>query len=668
MTVISGVPDELDGYSRATYISTLNLGAVASGALRRITAFNEANAGSDVAGSIPDVATPVDRDADILADHNRIPGIFADALVTLDDNGHADDLGRYHIDARYSAFLDAFVSAGVEGGAPTDEIFDVALANFDPAFAETFAEVRAQDPDGEIGDLWDAAVSQQVRHDFEELEPHLSDGFDQGGEALSAIMAAIEFRSGALGDGYAEQLYIDRLGVAGIEAVLDEIGLLPPRDDQSIRQDLVEPFAAGFAVAAASGRAGPLIQELTNGSTGSQAYSRLERLGLLLTGAEQPAAFVVPAATTLINFGSLPAEAHRSPRHDVFGDGPIAWEIVGVEALAANAEASAEYVPGGQNANNLRNLIHGPLATFMEDDERVRFHEAAASVLHHAVVTEGEIGTGEERTPTDLLLVDIIELAQHNVPDPMRSGLAALSASTMGRIGDFASEAGGHQGDVLAYFAELSYNEDAADLLLLGAVDQYRVGLEDGIAVFEEYTDDADSTAVLNNHLLQGTSDARALIGTLGAAFDLADVSTEQRHGSMIAALNWVSDAATGAGLAVAPVSGGTGFIAGLTINTVVDIGVDAFGDATRPEATSAEQFIADVIPEIEQLTAQVLFDDPTMRPFIVGEVEGATSADAISFDEFAALAPVSNAAFFQGTASEEAAVLAILREAYFGS
>lgn len=199
---------------------------------------------------------------------------------------------------------------------------------------------------------------------------------------------------------------------------------------------------------------------------------------MLLSGAPQPAAFLVPAANALLveTPGTVDPRIGASAIGDngqnalIFGpDGPGDITVVAVEALGANPEASAQFMGEDQ----VRALVFGSGGVdHYPDGDQTRFLEAAGDVLEHAVITEGVLGTGDDRTPTDEILIDIITVADGDVPDAMKDQLAAISALTMDRIQDFVVEGGDLEDDVQNYFQELSYSETAVERLTLGAMHQ----------------------------------------------------------------------------------------------------------------------------------------------------------------------------------------------------
>ncbi len=618
MTQISGVPDELHGYTAATTGSTFLLSSAAATALAAITAFNDANAGSDVPGAIDDVATPVDEEADVLLDHDRIPAAFADALLALDADGQADTLGRYDIDDRYGAFVASLVAARVERPwADDDMVFTDALQRFDAGFAETFAEVRAGDPTASTDAIWDAAVGEQATKDAEALERAMREGVgaegtgqDAGYVGLAALMDSIGSRSGALG-GYAEQLYIDHLGPDGVSDTLEYIETLAyvdaadgEIDGPDLRDDLLIPFATGFAVAAASPRATPLVEHF---SELDYDQLRARQAAMLLSGAPQPAEFLVPVANALLveSPGTVDPRIGATAIGDngrgalIFGpDGPGDITVVAVEALGANPAASEQFAAMGED--QVRALVFGANAV---DDypygDRTRFVEAAGDVIEHAVITEGTLGTGDQRTRTDEILIDVVTVADGDVPDALKDRLAAVSASSMGRLQDFVVGGGDLESEVpdylenevQDYFAELSHSERAVELLTLGAIDQLAAEGGAAIDVYAGLDHDAPGNVFdLDLLLRDGLSDSRQLLGTLGAAFNDADVDRDAQHASLIGALNWVADEASGY------IPGGK--LVGLAAGEIIDRGVEAFSDATAPSAPDESiEFVEQVGP-----------------------------------------------------------------------
>ncbi len=681
MTQVSGVPDELHGYTTTTANSAIGLGSTTAVTLGAINAFNDANAGSDVPGTIDDVATPVDRYADVLLDHDRIPAAFAAALVALDADGLADGDGRYTADDRYTAFADSLVHARMADPNGTDAaVFDAALTRFDRGFADTYRRVRAIDPSAGSAAVWDAAVGEQARQDAETLERYAREGFADRKErdeyeSMKETLAAVASRSGALG-GYAEQLFIDHLGAGGVKDVLDEIGRMRHERDLPIRADLIEPFAAGFAVAAAAPRAAPMIRELAVYDLGDPDLElQLARVGMLLTGADQPTAFVVPAASTLIRMGGGPPMGLFGPPHSLFGDNPGSWPTIGVEALAANPDASAAYVSAERDNANLEYLVYGPHGegSRLEGGDGQRYQAAAGRVIEHAILTRGTLGTGTDgvHTPTDELLIDVIERSQRNVPDDMKLHLATLTATTpvMARIEDFIAEPGDRlELQTEEYFEELARNDEAMRRLTLGAVVQYNTGVHAGLASLPHL----DTVSVNPTDVIQAldgyTHDGRQLLSTLGVAMSDVDSAQEKAHGAMVSAVTWVAKAGTGMVMTASPFGGPPGVALGLGVNGVVDASVSAFSDATDPDSVNAPNYVGAVERSVRDYTGQALFADPATRALLIADSASTADPATISYADFIAIPEVDQVMDSQADDTRQDSVMAMLAKDYFAT
>jgi hypothetical protein len=683
VTPISGVPDELHGYTAATAHTHLLLSSAAAVALAGIKAFNDANVASDMPGTITDVATPVDLEADMLLAHDRIPAAFADALVALDADGLADTVGRYQIDEQYAAFVASLVQARVDDPNGTDEeVFDAALLAFDAGFAETFADVAAQDPSASTADIWEAAIGEQARRDADLLDLYVSgdagsDGTGQGYAELADLLDSIESRSGALG-GYAEQLYVHQLGAEGVIEFLDYIDTLAALDaldgtidGPDIRTDLLIPFSTSFAVAAASPHAAPMIETLTDLEYDEQAA---RRVAMLLSGATQPTEFLVPAVNALL-VESPPADliggeytvADEGQNGLIFGpDGPDDIRVLAVEALGANPEASEQFAAMGKD--QVQSLIFGADGVgYTGDEDYVRFVEAASNALEHAIITEGALGTDGERTRTDEILIDIIQVAgtvedgktevNDVVPDPLRVELAALSALSMGRIEDFVVAGGPLEADVQAYFAELSLNDSAVETLTLGAMNEFAHDAAEAIEIYSGY---GDGPITLDGELRNGLEGAEDLMGTLSSAFNEAIVDPAEQDAAVIAALHWIADGAAGVGLATSPLTGGSGALAGLGVGALIDLGFTVFDSANEPPPDDSVEFIDDVEAATEAILTRMLYESPDMRAALVAQMpDPATLPDpaTMSYEEFAALNTVDTAA----NTDEESVMIDIL-------
>ncbi|MBA2497901.1 MAG: hypothetical protein H0V33_12555 [Acidimicrobiia bacterium] len=329
--------------------------------------------------------------------------------------------------------------------------------------------------------------------------------------------------------------------------------------------------------------------------------------------------------------------------------------MLAVEALGANPEASEQFAAMGED--QVGSLIFGADGVgYTGDEDYVRFVEAASNALEHAIITEGELGTGGEPTRTDEILIDIIQVGgtvdedgktevNDVVPDRMRNQLAALSVLSMGRIEDFVV-ASPLEADVQAYFAELSLNADAVGTLTEGVMIQLAVNVAEAVETYTHFDEDVTKPeSDLEEALVNGVLDTSDLMRTLGAAFNEASVDAQARDDAIIGVLNWIGDGAAGVGLATTPLTGGTGALVGLGVNGVIDLGVAIFDDANEPPPDESIEYVETIDSATEEVLARVIYENPEMRARLVDEnfADNASQPDAttMSFEEFAALEKV---------------------------
>lgn len=415
---------------------------------------------------------------------------------------------------------------------------------------------------------------------------------------------------------------------------------------RNLHDHLLVPFATGFAVAVQSHGAAPLIEHFTDIDDNDR---RIPLTAMLLIGAPQPTEFLLPAVTTFLV--EEPSTMH--------------FIAVAAEALGANPEASEQFAARGER--EVRILALGPGPTYQSDPDHARFVAGAANALEHAIITEGTLGTGDQRTRTDEILIDLITVADGDVPHVMQERLAAISASTMGRIQDFIVPDTPFRAEAQAYFGELSHNDNAVRLLTAGAVDQLAVDTAAAIDTYAGLDHDARGNAItLNNTLSHGLEDARTLLGTLGAGFNDAHVGDAERHEALIGALNWVGDGAAGLGLAASPLSGGAGALAGLGVNGVTDLVIDRIGDVTAPsDLDDSRAYVEGIGPSTEAALARLVYDNPETRAQLVDVAfdDDAVEPDpsTISFEQFSGLDSVQIITGITGTSVQQSAILDIL-------
>jgi hypothetical protein len=166
--------------------------------------------------------------------------------------------------------------------------------------------------------------------------------------------------------------------------------------------------------------------------------------------------------------------------------------------------------------------------------------------------------------------------------------------------------------------------------------------------------------------LRTATNDSRELLGALGVGFEEGDASDEERHGAMVAALNWVGDTGADLGLAAAPLTGGTSVLAGLGVNAALDVLIGAFADATAPEASDGETFVDDVRPAVEELTGGLLYANPDVRAALVADSGSSADPTTITYDDFLALDKVTQVIGSQGDTAQAGTLLEVLRNGYY--
>lgn len=488
----------------------------------------------------------------------------------------------------------------------------------------------------------------------------LDEGFLDAYPQLAAVLARIRDRAAA-DPVYGQALFVAHLGEDGLRQVLDTIAaygqakhqlLLAGQDHPltalNLHRDLVVPLGRAFGQLSEPDSCHVLADRLLD----VQSPIQQRQLAMLLSaGGHNPdwtarAASQLLTADPMFNFLIGPEGWGSS---QLLGNRFGSYEIVAVTALANDRDASFAFLTA--SPANVDALIWpaGRLdATGWDGASELEvFAERAGRVMERGLQELPHLpgATQAQRQAAAQVWDGIVERVgeRGRVPDELKRQLAGLAAMRMvvDGFGDQIADTkvdDSYQEKVRAFFKELSHDDQAAALLMLGGLDYLQAVIARDAARYFPTLDPTQASAsefmaVLN----MAESDARAVLVAIGSGLDDARVSDQAQHAALFGAINFIGDTAVGLGVAASPLSGGTSALVGLTLRGSVSTVSGWLEGGTRPgRADDLQGFRSNTAEPMQSIILRTLFVEEGSRASIA-RAHG-IDPDTVTFEEFVEL------------------------------
>lgn len=560
MGAVSGNPELLEGYTRATETTIAPAETARSEASSAISTYNGASP-NDLGTSVGDVAGPVGDVLAELATFDQRPAALAEALRALDRDGGID--GVYEVDA--AGLVTAMIAERLE----------------DPSATTT--EIRAR-----------AAAQEITRLSAEEPS-------SENYAALRQVMEEVE--RGTYTPGFAGAFF-DELGQDGLEdfsALAGGYRETIAEPDGTLHVDalneLVRPMARLFAVASSAGE----VETIEQGLLDSDSTEGRITTAMLLTDGYADPEWTALAAEKILRPGDAMDNYNLLLGLGLDHEAFVTAEEHALKALARQPEAAWHFAVRGDNVEVL--LRPADHLEFYSDERGVNADAAAVLEAGLAAYPRYDPDPAHEAATNAAIARMIGSVGDDGVPDELKIASARVVVTVYDHLatslhGDTYQGPGippGLEGvgreEADDFFAELAYSDGAIQIATDGAAVflQYEIGR--GLAAGGDPLDVTNTEAVR----------AGMIFGAIGAGMAEAGLDEEKRRAAVKSALD------KAAGL-VPTDFGPWKVVTGPTLDAGKDIGIDFVIDATGRDVVDAGAWSSAIDGPIAESIAKALY------------------------------------------------------------